>query len=65
MIDPLNLFCTKDQGDDKTVKPQDFGENQDENHSDEQPRLLGGTAHTSITNNADSITGSQAAQTNS
>jgi len=32
---------------------QDFGENKNENHADEQPRLLSGTADTSVTDNSD------------
>ena len=36
---------------------QDFGENEDKNHADEQPRLLSGTSDTSITDDADGETG--------
>lgn len=58
------------QGDNKTVETcvvlalpeqawrgchtQNFGENENQNHSDEQPGLLGGSSYTSVTDNSDS-----------
>jgi hypothetical protein len=42
---------------------QDFGENEDKNHSDEQPWLLSSSSYTSITNNANGETSSHTRQT--
>jgi len=36
----------------KRVPTQDFGKNEDQNHANEQPRLLSSATHTSITDNA-------------
>lgn len=47
------------QGDDESVKTQDFGENEDENHADEETGLLSGASDASVTNNADGESGSQ------
>src|SRR5687768_13016280 len=44
---------------------QDFGENENENHADEKPRLLGSAAHTSITNNTNCETSSETSETDS
>ena len=43
---------------------QDFGENENQNHSDEQPGLLGSSSYTSITNDTDGETSSHTRQTN-
>lgn len=40
-------------GDDQSVETQDFSENQDQDHSDEQARLLGCSSHTCVTNDSD------------
>lgn len=42
---------------------QHFGENENQNHSDEQSRLLRGTTDTSITDNANGETSSQTSET--
>lgn len=38
----------------QSVKTQDFGENEDENHSDEQTGLLGGSTNTGVSDDSDS-----------
>jgi hypothetical protein len=52
-----------EKGDDETVQTQNFGENENENHSDEKPGLLGSSAHTSITNDSDSEASSHTRET--
>jgi hypothetical protein len=52
-----------EQGHDETVQTQDFGENEDQNHSDEQPGLLGGSSDTSVTDNSDGKTSSHTRET--
>lgn len=47
-----------EKGDNETVETQNFGENEDQNHSNEQPGLLCGTTDTSISDNTDSETSS-------
>lgn len=42
---------------------QDFSENENENHADEQSRLLSSTADTCVTNDTDSETSSHAGET--
>lgn len=42
---------------------QDFGENEDKNHSDEETGLLRGSSDTSITDNANGETGSETGKT--
>ena len=42
---------------------QDFGENKNQNHSNEQPWLLSGTSDTCITNNTNSETSSETSKT--
>jgi hypothetical protein len=46
------------------ARTQDFGENENENHSDEQPGLLGGSSYTGVTNNTDGETSSHTRKTN-
>lgn len=48
---------------DETVETQDFGENENENHADEEPRLLGGSSHACVTNDTDSKTSSHTSKT--
>ena len=57
------VLAGHDEGNDETVQTQSLGENEDEDHSDEKPRLLSGGAHTSVTNNANSHTGGEAGET--
>uniref|UniRef100_A0A182MGJ0 Uncharacterized protein n=1 Tax=Anopheles culicifacies TaxID=139723 RepID=A0A182MGJ0_9DIPT len=59
------FLCDPVDGDDKTVQTQHFSENEDQNHTDEQSRLLGSTTHTSITDNTDGETGGQSRETDS
>jgi hypothetical protein len=47
----------------KTIETQDFGENENKNHTNEKSRLLCGTSDTSVTNNANSEAGSETGQT--
>lgn len=42
---------------------QDFGENENKNHSDEEPGLLGSTTDTSITDNTDGKASSKTSKT--
>ena len=41
------------ESNDEPVETQDFGKNEDENHADEQPRLLSSSSDTSITDDTD------------
>ena len=41
-------FGVQKYGNDQTVKSQDFGENQNEDHADEKTRLLSCSSNTSI-----------------
>lgn len=52
------------QGNDQAVKAQDFGENEDKDHSDEKTRLLSCAADSSITHNSDGEAGSKTRQAN-
>jgi len=47
----------------ETELTQHFGENENQNHSDEQPWLLRSTAHTSITHNPDGESSSKTSET--
>ncbi len=42
---------------------QDFGENEDKNHADEQPGLLGSSSHTSVTDDSNGKSGSHTRKT--
>lgn len=53
----------EDKRNDKTVKTQHFGENENEDHADEETRLLGGTTHTGVTDNADGETSGETGET--
>ena len=44
-------------------RTQDFGENENQDHSDEQPGLLGSSSYTSVTDNTDGKTSSHTGQT--
>jgi hypothetical protein len=44
--------CVEDQSDDEAVETQNFGENQNEDHTDEQPWLLGSASHTGVTDDS-------------
>jgi len=60
----LGTLGVHEQGNNETVKTQDFGENENQNHSDEQPGLLGGSSHTGVTNNTNGETSSHTRKTN-
>lgn len=60
-----SLFRVQVDGDDQTVQTQDFGENEDQNHTDKQSGLLGGTADTGVTDDADGETGGQTREADS
>ncbi|CAE8589382.1 unnamed protein product [Polarella glacialis] len=47
------------QTDDEAVESQGLGEDEDQDRTDEKPRLLGVRAHASISHNADGQTGCQ------
>lgn len=44
---------------------QNFSENEDQNHANEQPGLLGSSAHTSVTDNTNSETSGHTRETDS
>jgi hypothetical protein len=52
-----------EQGNNETVKTQNFGENENQNHSDEKAGLLRGSSDTSITNNTNGETGGKTSKT--
>jgi hypothetical protein len=56
-------LCVHEQGNNETVKTQDFGENEDKNHSDEESGLLCGSADTSIADDSDGETSSHTRET--
>jgi hypothetical protein len=49
------LFCVEIDGDDEAVETKDLGENEDEDHADEESRLLGSATDSGVTDNADCI----------
>ena len=51
------------QSNNQAVQTQDFGENQDQKHTDEQSWLLGVTSDTSVTDDTNGKTSSQTGQT--
>jgi hypothetical protein len=51
------------QSNNESVKTQDFGKNENENHSDKQPGLLGSSSYTSIADDSNGETSSHARQT--
>lgn len=59
------LFRVQVDGDDQTVQTQDFGEDENQNHTDEQSGLLGRTADTGVTDDADGETGGQTREADS
>jgi len=60
----LGTLGVHEQGNNETVKTQDFGENENQDHSDEQPGLLGGSSHTGVTDNTNGETSSHTRKTN-
>lgn len=59
---PAELLCGEDKGDDETVEAEHLGEDEDEDHAHEEPRLLGGATHACVPNNADGEACRQPAQ---
>lgn len=57
------LLSGEDEGHDQAVEPQHLGEDQDEDHAHEEPRLLGGAPHAGVAHDADGKAGRQATQT--
>ena len=53
-----------EQSNNETVETQDFGENENQDHSDEQTGLLSSSADTGVSNNTDSETSSKTSETN-
>lgn len=51
------------QGNNKTVETQHLSENENQDHTDEKLRLLGSTAHTSVTNDSNGETSSKTTET--
>uniref|UniRef100_A0A182QBB2 Uncharacterized protein n=1 Tax=Anopheles farauti TaxID=69004 RepID=A0A182QBB2_9DIPT len=62
-IGDANLLRVQVDGDDQTVQTQHFGENEDQDHTDEQSRLLGSTTDTGVTDDTDGETGCQTRET--
>lgn len=56
------LFRGQNEGYDETIEPQNFSKDEDEDHADEEARLLCSAADSGISHNADGKAGSQAAQ---
>lgn len=54
-----NLFRVEVDGDDETVETQHFGENEDEDHADEEARLLSCAAHAGVADDANGETSRQ------
>lgn len=61
--DILGCSGVHQQSNNQTVQTQNFGKNQDQNHTNEQSWLLGGTSDTGITDDTNSKAGSQTGQT--
>lgn len=56
------LLRGEDEGDDKPVETQDLGEDQDEDHAHEEPRLLSRAPHAGVAHDADGEAGRQPAE---
>ncbi|GMR44600.1 hypothetical protein PMAYCL1PPCAC_14794, partial [Pristionchus mayeri] len=56
------LRGSEDQSDDHTVETEHLKEDKDEDHSDEETRLLGGSAHSGISDDSDGVTGTKTAE---
>lgn len=57
------LFRVQVDGNDQTVQTQYFGENEDQDHTDEQAGLLSCASYTCVTNDANGKTGRQTGET--
>jgi hypothetical protein len=59
----LSSLGVHEKGNNESIKTQNFGENENQNHSDEEPWLLCGSADTSITDDSDGETSSHTGKT--
>lgn len=59
------LFRVQVDGDNQTVQTQHLGENEDQDHSDEQTRLLGSSTDTGITDDSNGETSGKSGETDS
>lgn len=58
-----SLFGWENQGYDEAVETQNFSEDQNEDHADEEARLLGGATDARVSHDADGEPGRQPTQT--
>lgn len=56
------LFCRQDESHDKTVKPQDLSEDQDQDHTHKKTGLLGCSSHAGVAHDADGKTSRKTAE---
>lgn len=61
---PSKLLRGEDQRDDQAVQAEHLSEDENEDHADEQTRLLRCASHARVANNADCVSGGQTAQAN-
>ena len=61
----VSLLRVQVDGDDEAVETQDFSENEDEDHSNEEARLLCGSADAGVADDADGVACGQAGQADS
>lgn len=61
----MNLFGVQVNGHNQAIKTQDFGEDQNKNHTNKKSRLLSGTSYTCITNNSNGETSCQSWESDS
>lgn len=59
VVELIDLFRVQVNGHNQTVETQHLGEDENQDHTDEQTRLLCCTTHTGITNDTDRKTGCQ------
>ena len=56
------LLGGEDEGYDEAIQTQDLGEDQDQDHANKEPGLLGRTPHTCVPHDADGEARGQAAE---
>ena len=59
----LRVLGSQHKGNDEAIKTKSFGEDEHENHADKNGRLLRVGTNTSVTNDADAHSGSEAGKT--
>ena len=59
----LSLLCDENEAHKEPVQRRNPGEDEDQNHPDKQPWLLGCSSYATLTNNPNSKAGRQATQT--